>query len=258
MPGSGDYGLAGLHLQEQEVEVTHTPSVEPTGLGLRRIALLQGLSAETLDALARECAWRNFTAAQHIITRDANDRNVYLVVSGRVRVTSYSKSGRQVTFHDLEQGDFLGEMAAIDGMPRSADVIALESSLVACMTPAVFTRLLRGEPAVAARVLERLASLVRGLTERVIDLSTLGVQNRIHGELLRLARLAGISDNRAVIDPAPRHAEIASQVSTYREQVTRELSALAKSGLLQKEPHRLVVRDVRALEALVYQVRGSV
>ncbi len=233
-------------------------SVEPSGIGLRRIALLQGLSTQSLDALARECAWRNFTAGQHIITRDANDRNVYFVVSGRVRVTSYSKAGRQVTFHDLEQGDFLGEMAAIDGMPRSADVIALESSLVASMTPTVFTGLLRGEPAVAARVLERLAGLVRGLTERVIDLSTLGVQNRIHGELLRLARQAGVSGNQAILDPAPRHADIASQVSTYREQVTRELSALAKAGLLEKDQRRLVVRDVRALEALVYQVRGSV
>jgi CRP-like cAMP-binding protein len=84
------------------------------------------------------------------------------------------------------------------------------------------------------------------------------VQNRIHGELLRLARQAGISDNRAILDPAPRHADIASQVSTYREQVTRELSALAKTGLLHKDQRRLVVRDVRALEALVYQVRGSV
>ena len=105
-------------------------NVEPSGIGLRRIALLQGLSAQSLDALARECAWRNFTAGQHIITRDANDRNVYFVVSGRVRVTSYSKAGRQVTFHDLEQGDFLGEMAAIDGMLEGGVPIVVDGHVV--------------------------------------------------------------------------------------------------------------------------------
>jgi CRP-like cAMP-binding protein len=228
-------------------------SVEPSGIGLRRIALLQGLSAQRLDALARECAWRNFTAGQHIISRDANDRNVYFVVSGLVRVTSYSKAGRQVTFHDLEQGDFLGEMAAIDGMPRSADVIALESSLVASMTPAVFTGLLRSEPAVAARVLERLASLVRGPTER--HRSQHPGRAELHPR--RAAPGAQAASGNQVISIL-RLADIASQVSTYREQVTRELSALAKAGLLEKDQRRLVVRDVRALEALVYQVRGTV
>jgi CRP-like cAMP-binding protein len=231
--------------------------MEPSGIGLRRIAVLEGLSGSALDALARECAWRNCAAGQHIITRDSNDRNVYLIVSGRVRVTIYSTSGRQVTFRDLEAGEMMGEVAAIDGMPRSADAVALESTLTASMTPAVFSRLLREEPAIATRVLTRLAGLVRRLSERVIDLSTLGVQNRIHAELLRLTRQAGARDNRAILDPAPRHADIAGHVSTNREQVTRELSALARSGLLGKQGRALVVNDVRALEALVYEVRGN-
>lgn len=231
--------------------------MQPSAIGLRRIAVLDGLPDAALEALARECAWRNCAAGQHIITRDSNDRNVHLVVAGRVRVTIYSRAGRQVTFRDVEPGEMIGEMAAIDGMPRAADAVALESTLIASMSPATFARLLRDEPIVATRVLAQLATLVRGLTERVMDLSTLGVQNRIHAELLRLARHAGIRDNRAIIDPAPRHVDIAARVSTNREQVTRELSALTRTGLLQKDGRALVVGDARALEALVYEVRGG-
>jgi CRP-like cAMP-binding protein len=230
---------------------------QPSSLGLRSVALLDGLPVERLDALARECAWRRCAPEQQIISREADDRDLYLIVAGRVRVTTYSAGGRQVTFRDIGAGDYFGEVAAIDGEPRSADVIALESTLVASMPPAVFWRLAREEPPVAERMLLRLASLVRGLSERVIDLSTLGVQNRIYAELLRLAREAGVAGNAARIDPAPKHADIASRVSTYREQVTRELSALVKIGILERGDHALVIRDVAALERLVEEVRGS-
>jgi len=95
------------------------------------------------------------------------------------------------------------------------------------------------------------------LSDRVIDLSTLGVQNRIHAEILRLARAAGVARNRARLEPGPKHADIASQVSTYREQVTRELSALARAGILEKDGPALVVRDVARLEKMVEDVRGA-
>ncbi|HEU4646541.1 MAG TPA: Crp/Fnr family transcriptional regulator [Burkholderiales bacterium] len=232
-------------------------SAAPSILGLRSIALLEGLSAERLEQVARACAWRNFQPDQRIISRDAPDRDVYLIVSGRVRVTTYSAAGRQVTFRDFGAGAHLGEVAAIDGKPRSADVVALESSLLASMPPAEFRQLLREEPVLAERLLRDFAGLVRRLSERVIDLSTLGVHQRLHAELLRLAREAGVSANRARIDPAPKHADLASQVSTYREQVTRELSALTKAKVLGKDGRALVVLDVSRLEKMVEEVRSS-
>jgi CRP-like cAMP-binding protein len=174
-----------------------------------------------------------------------------------VRITTYSQGGRQVTFRDFAAGETFGEVAALDGEPRSADVIALEATLLASLAPAQFARLLAEEPVLGSRVLKRLARLVRALSERVIDLSTLGVQNRIHAEILRLAREAGVEKNRARLEPGPRHADIASQVSTYREEVTRELSALAKTGVLAKDGGALVIRDVKRLERLVAEVRGT-
>lgn len=232
-------------------------NVQPSSLGLRAIGLLEGLAPEKLDALARQCVWRNYEAGRRIISRNAHDRDVYLLVTGRVRITTYSQGGRQVTFRDIAAGEMFGEVAALDGAPRSADAIALDASLLASLSPTQFATLMAQEPAIGGRMMKRLAALVRSLSERVIDLSTLGVQNRIHAEILRLARLAGVEKNRARLVPGPKHADIASQVSTYREQVTRELSALAKAGILEKDGAALVVRDVARLERMVEEVRGA-
>lgn len=233
------------------------PKVQPSSLGLRSIELLDGLAPDKLEELARLCAWRNYDAGKRIISRNAADRDVYLLVSGRVRITTYSQGGRQVTFRDIAAGEMFGEVAALDDKPRSADVIALDAALIACMPQAAFRKLIAAEPQMRERLLKRLASLVRSLSERVIDLSTLGVQNRIHAELLRLAREAGVERNVARIEPGPKHADIASQVSTYREQVTRELSALARAGVLGKDARALVVRDVKRLEQMVEDVRAG-
>ena len=227
-----------------------SPSVQPISLGLRNIGLLAGLPPARLEAIARQCAWRNHEKGQSIISREADDGGVYFLVAGRVRVTTYSQGGRETTFRDIEAGEMFGELAAIDEAPRSADVIALEGALTAALPPAAFWQLLREEPLVAERVIRRLSSLVRLLSERVVDLSTRAVPTRIHAELLRLAREAGIAGNRARLAPAPKHVDIASRVSTYREQVTRELSALTKAGILAKEKDALVVADVKQLEAL--------
>lgn len=140
----------------------------------------------------------------------------------------------QVTFRDLAEGETVGAIAAVDGGPRSVDVMALTEVLV------------------AERFTRHLLQLIRRLTETVIELSTLGVVNRIHADLLRLSREAGAEPaGSCVLSPAPRHADIAARVSTTREQVTREMSVQAKRGLLVKHPKGLLISDVNALERMV-------
>jgi CRP-like cAMP-binding protein len=233
---------------------------EPTprsSLALRQIALFEGLSDQRLDLLAQQCLWHSVEAGKPLLLRAEQQGDLFLLVSGRVRVTTYSANGRQVTFRDSEAGEHFGDIAAIDGGPRSADVVTLEPSVVASLDRAAFMALLHDEPLVAQRVMLRLVSLVRQLSERVIDLSTLGVQNRLHAELLRLARTAGIDGNQARLDPAPKHAALASQISTNREQVTRELNVLVRDGVLRKDDKALLVADVARLELMVSQVRGD-
>jgi CRP/FNR family cyclic AMP-dependent transcriptional regulator len=228
---------------------------EPSWLGLQRVKLLEGLAQPALEQLTRQCRWRRFARDERIISRDAPDDDVYLIVSGRVRIAAFSAAGRQVTYGEMRAGEWFGDFAAVDGLSRSADIVALEPTLVASMPPAVFRRLLHEHEAVADRMLRRLVACVRDLTERIYEFSTLGVQNRVHAEVLRLARQAGVQGNTARIDPAPRHADVAGQISTYREQVTRELSTMARQGLVVRDGSALVVPDVDRLERIVADVR---
>lgn len=225
--------------------------VTGSGVALGLAKLLQGVSRERLEQLSRECAWYRYEKGAEIISQQDKGRDVYFITSGEVRVRSYSVAGRQVSFRDVEVGAVIGDLAAVDGGPRSTDVTALGESVLAALPGAAFTRLLREEAVVHERYLCYLAGMVRTLTERVTELSTLDVSHRVQAELLRLARRSGASGNIASIDPAPTHAEIAEQISTRREQVTRELSALAKKGLLQKKGSSLVVTDLDGLERLV-------
>jgi len=228
-----------------------------SSLGLRAVPLFEGLPAQRLDALAQACRWRSLPAGRLLVQRAERERDVHFVIDGQIRVTIFALNGRQLTFREIGTGGHFGELAAIDGEPRSADVLTLHSSLIASLGADDFRRLLEEEGVVADRVMRGLCRLVREISERVIDLSTLGVQNRVHAELLRLAREAGCSDNTARIDPAPTHADMASRISTNREQVTRELNALQQRGLLAKDGKALVLGDVEQLARMVAEVRGA-
>jgi CRP/FNR family cyclic AMP-dependent transcriptional regulator len=234
-------------------------AMQPSSLGLRQVDLLQGLSTERLDALGHRCAWRPFDAGQRLVAREDADRDLHLIVAGTVRVTTYSPGGRETSFRELAAGMSFGELAALDGRPRSADVVALTPGLIASLAPDALRTLLREEWIVNERVLVRLAGLARSLTDRVLELSTMNVQQRVCMELVRLARSGNTTGNQARIDPAPNHSELAHRVSTYREQVTRELSALAKAGLVARDGGALVVKDIERLRRMAEEAapRGS-
>jgi CRP/FNR family transcriptional regulator, cyclic AMP receptor protein len=185
-----------------------------------------------------------------VIRRDGADRDVYFVIDGMVRVTAVAGRGRRVIFRDIPAGEVFGEHSALDGHARFADALALRESLLASMSPEVFRALLASHASVRERLLQRLCGWVRELAERMLELAAQPAQRRIVLDLLRLARVAGVDANRARLDPAPTHADIASRVGTSREQVTRELSGLARRGMLERAGRNLVLRDVASLERL--------
>ncbi len=98
---------------------------------------------------------------------------------------------------------------------------------------------------------------LRVLTERVFEFSALGAKNRLHAELLRLAREYMEDDNSAAISPIPTHSEIGQRITSHREAVTRELSAMSRLGLVTREGSALIVPDVARLERLVKEVLGE-
>jgi len=228
-----------------------------TAANLDGVLLLKGLTQKERDELARQCRFRRYAEGEHIIDGQGSGRDVYFVVAGTVRVVNYSPSGREVAFDDIPAGHIFGELAALDGGPRSAFVQALShGATAAAMPPDIFLDLLARYPKVGLDIMRRLARVVRFSTERIMDLSTVGANNRVHAELLRLAQAAGKTGNSSVISPIPHHADIASRVSTTRETVARVFSELTRAGMLERSKSALIVRDVDRLTELVEDLRG--
>jgi CRP-like cAMP-binding protein len=222
------------------------------------IQLLKGLAPSEIRTIEKACAWRDYPADEQVFDRHTDSRDIYFVVSGRVRIVNFSMSGREVSFDDIDAGGYFGELAAIDGEPRSASVVAVESTTVASLAPGPFMELVVKHPRVATALLKRLAHMIRASTERIMDLSTLGAHNRVYAELLRLAREAGGAESqRAAIKPIPTHSDIASRVSTTRETVARVLGELQHSGLVRRERSALVVSDMARLAEMVEDFRGD-
>ena len=227
-----------------------------SGVSLSGIELFAELDTEIRQKVASRCHGRRYQPRSRILASDEQSSDVFFIVSGDVRVTYYSASGKEVNFRDQHAGQMFGEIAAIDGMGRSAYVMAMSETLLASMSQEHFLHTMTDHPEVAVSCLRHLTGLVRKLTDRVIEFSTLGVRNRIHAELLRLAIEAATSadDVAVTITPAPKHADTASRVSTHREAVTRELSDLARAGLVERGDNSLTVCDLAELRRLVADV----
>jgi adenylate cyclase len=224
-------------------------------LGLQKVDLFKGLDSYTLREIAAQCKWKRCKRNEVVIHRDGTDRDVYFVIAGQVRVTALAGRGRRIIFRDLGAGEVFGEHSAIDGRARFADVLAMREALLASMSPEAFRAILANHASVRERLLRRLTGSVRELTDRLLELGAQPVQRRTWIELLRLARLAGVEGNRARVEPAPTHKDIASRVGTSREQVTRELSRLVREGLLERSGRALLLHDVAALERVAGDVR---
>ncbi|MDW8124601.1 MAG: Crp/Fnr family transcriptional regulator [Geminicoccaceae bacterium] len=215
---------------------------------LRSVDILRGLDERGLAALLPAVRIRHVEAGQIVVGRSDPGREVFFVLSGKVRVTTFAENGREVAFRDLGPGDSFGEIAALDGEPRSADVLALTDCLLGVLGAGDFWALVRREPAVNEALLVKLARLVRALSQRIHDFAS-PVPARICAELLRLARETEAEGGPPRIAPVPRHADLAAKLVTHREAVSRVVSELVRRGVLEKRRGELLVRDRPALEA---------
>ena len=224
---------------------------------LKQVPILSGASKAALERIVRICRWRDLEAGEQVVDSNDKSTDVYFLTGGKLRVIVYSLDGKAVQFTDLKPGALFGEIAAIDRGARSAAVEAVEASTVAWLSADQFEELLTREPLIALATLKHVTAEVRRLSERVIEFSTLVVQNRIHAELLRLAADTSKKGKDVLLTPAPSLADIAERVSTHREAVSRELSRLASNGLLRREGSDLRIVDIDRLTRLVREAKGE-
>ena len=200
--------------------------------------------------LRKKCHWRQCERDEVILDRDSTDDDVYFVTMGSLIVVNFSLSGRDIALARIAAGSYFGELAAIDGEPRSASVVALETCVIGAMGPKDFTKLVTGYPVLSMRLMRRLARIVRIGDDRIMDLSTLGAYQRVYLELLRLAHGDADNPDILVIDPMPGQKDIASRTSTTRETVTRAISQLVADNIVERTKKRLCILDQERFKSL--------
>jgi CRP-like cAMP-binding protein len=231
---------------------------------LGRLPFLAGLDPTTLARLARHARWRSLEPGEVVIDFGDPSDDVFLVADGSVRVIVRTASGHEIILNDLGPGDIFGELAAIDGAPRSANVTALHRSRVCTVSGTAFLEVVLASPQAAHRLLRLLSERFRAKDERLLELSTLPVRHRLYAELYRLSREraggggTGTAGER-VISPPPPHHIVGMRIGARREAVSREMSELVRAGLITANRRAIVLLRPEALRSAVEaQLRGAV
>lgn len=203
---------------------------------------------ERIAAIDRLCTWKYYEADEVILDLAPNDDALFMV-GGDARVVFQLESGEEIKVANVGPYDVVGALSAIDEEPRSAVVIANGRSCIARMPRTEFRKIVAREPGVALHLLKRFGKIIRGLNARVRDLSLITPEQRLYGELLRLARPNDGDAPFAVAD-MPNHEELAGWANTTRDVVAFAIGALARRGIVERKHKTLYIRDPQALRDL--------
>jgi CRP/FNR family cyclic AMP-dependent transcriptional regulator len=216
---------------------------------LAKLDFFAELPAERMAAIDALCEWHIFERNEVILERSARSEDALFILGGEARVVFRMESGEEIKIAKVGPYDVIGALSAIDTEQRSADVVANSPSRVASMKRGDFITMLRNEPAVAMRLLSRFARIIRSLNTRVKDLSLVTPQQRLYGELLRLARP---SDGEAPLAVAemPNHEQLAEWANTTRDVVAFAIGSIARRGIVERKHKTLYIRDPEALRDL--------
>ena len=177
--------------------------------------------------------------------------HVYFVIEGTIRVLNYSSSGRVVRFASVGPGGgLLGELSAMDGLPRSATVVADQPSFLAKYPAENFRNLVITVPEFAAALIRRMAEVIRGCDEQIMNLAELTASQRVCLQLLRLAEPDPVAPDSWLVYPLPTQAVLAGDAGTTRETVARVLGRLTEQDLIHRKGRPLYIHDRQKLENL--------
>ena len=199
-------------------------------------------------ALAAAWTEATYPARTLIVSAEETDDDVFFILSGRARAATYTTVGKEIMLSELKPGESFGIFAAIDGQPRSTNIVAQEECRIARMSSTRFNEVLYGNRNVTEAFLRYLVERIRVLSDRVTDVTTLNAEQRLISELLRLAHPADESDV-AFVEPLPTQQEFATMIFSQRESVGRDMSKLKELGLIERKGRQLKILSVRRLRA---------
>jgi CRP/FNR family transcriptional regulator, cyclic AMP receptor protein len=222
---------------------------------LRKVPLFSSLKDEELDAIHRESFIKKYPKDMMILLAEEEGDTLFVIIIGKVKITSFGENGKEVIFSIMGPGDFFGDMSLFDGKPRSASVVAIEDAELCLLRRENFNRLVGKYPGIALKLLKELTSRLRRADERIESLALLGVSGRIAGILLQLAEETGKStgDGGILIKSRPTHQELANMVGTTRETVTRILNDMEHKNYITMSGKSVTILSPEKLKRDLYK-----
>lgn len=216
---------------------------------LQRVSFFSRLTDQELEALAHSLSKRTFGKGMIIFHKGSPGRSLYIIESGRVRIFLLSGSGQEISVNVYGPGDVFGELALLDGLPRSAGAMVMEKTVVYTLHRDDFLRCMEACPRMATSIIDELSSRLRYTTDCLEHLAFLDVNGRVAAKLLELADRYGLEGEDVEIDLRLTQTELASWVVARRESVNKVLSSLRDQGLVDVEGQRITILDRAGLES---------
>jgi CRP/FNR family transcriptional regulator len=219
---------------------------------LQSAALLSDLSAEELRALAVRTVRKQFKSGELLFSEGEPCHGLHIIASGKVRIFKTSASGREQVLAVNQPGESVAELPVFDGGVYPASAVAIEETQIAFLSQQDFRSYCLEHPRVALKMLSVVGSRLRQLVGIIEELSFTTIRQRLVSTLLRLAESDGSRTAHGIEFQLPAtHQELANQLGTVRELISRNLMRLQAEGLLEVDARRIVVKDMKGLNALL-------
>jgi CRP/FNR family cyclic AMP-dependent transcriptional regulator len=215
---------------------------------LQQAALFQNANPESLDLVARSLRPRRFRRGEIVFHQGDPGDALHLVTAGAFKTILIGVDGEEAIIATLRTGDFFGELALLDGAPRSATVTSLEASETWSLPRTTLRELLDRDPALRDALLAGLARELRRLTRQVEELHFLDLAGRLAMRLARLAREVDPSGHEVRLDWPYTQSDLAAMIGATRQSVNKLLADLVDRGLVTVQQDTLLIPDVAALE----------
>jgi CRP/FNR family transcriptional regulator, cyclic AMP receptor protein len=217
---------------------------------MRGIPFFEGLPPESVRASLSHVVTREHPANRVVLLEDDWGTSVYFILSGWVKIRTHNTDGREVTLNIVGKGEVFGEMAPLDEVPRSTDVLTLTPTVVANMPAHDFVHFLNTEPQGGIRLAKLMARRLRQVNRR-LRLRESDSMSRIADILLFLAEGQGTQKGTGIEIPNLPHRELSSLSGMARETVTRTLGKLERKELTRRTSESFQIIDIHALEDLL-------
>jgi CRP/FNR family transcriptional regulator len=220
------------------------------GETLKRVPIFSGLTEAEVVFLAQRTVPRRFSTGETVFAEGEPCTGLYVVESGHVRIFKSSAGGREHVLAIEGPGSSVAELPVFDGGNYPASVSAVDDAILLFVSKQDFQALCLEHPRVALKVLRVVGARLRRLVAIIEELSFTTVRHRLAAFLVRLAKTSGTrSGNGLEITLPANNQELASQIGTVRELISRNLSRFQAEGMIKIEGRNVFITDLKALEA---------